>query len=156
MGTEGAGYLSRDVDRRRKEGDVVAEHFSTRPNTTSQAVRIGNETVTRWSGKLREMLGAARNDDKLRVQGRLQQEEADTRRKARLAEADAAQRRRQADIRERQDEAQVAERRAELDGATTRAEAGAVAQHAREEARADRAERAADELKRRADAVGRS
>lgn len=44
-----------------------------------------------------------RNDDKLRVQGRLQQEEADTRRKARLAEADAAQRRRQADIRERQD-----------------------------------------------------
>lgn len=31
-----------------------------------------------------------------------------------------------------------------------------MAQHAREEAQADRAERAAEELKRRADAMGRS
>ncbi len=91
----------------------MAQPESTRPGVAgrlpSHAARVGTETLSRWSARLKQMVGAVLDDETLRRRGQLEQEEAEARRKARLAEAEAVLRRRQAGVHQRQAEV-VAER----------------------------------------------
>lgn len=79
------------------------------------AGRIGAEVVSRWSGKLKEFVRGVLKDDKLRAEGRLHREEAESRRRARVAEADAAVRQRQAELRGRATEVVAARLDAEAE-----------------------------------------
>ena len=112
--------------------------------------RIGHEAVTGWSGRIKELTGSLLHDDKLRAEGRLERAEAETRRRARLAEDEASVADARVDREADSEETKVEHRRAVLEDAVGRAAMEARLEYAGEQRHARQAETAAEDLRRRA------
>jgi uncharacterized protein YjbJ (UPF0337 family) len=77
--------------------------LSSRPTGSSSglSVRLRRESVSRWSGRLKELAGSVLGDEKLQALGRLEREAAETRRRARRTKSVADTDRHAATLRSR-------------------------------------------------------